>query len=187
MGRIISYIIALIVGGFFVIATTESAIHSMFPPYPLRPMSIGLDVVIFMLIGHLILAYIPASIAGNKGHSIRKWFVYGFFLPPIAMVHSILTEDYEKEYRTCPFCAERVKKKAKICRFCGHDITSSTQVNNKTMKDFDEISTQVNNKTMEDSDEINMIHSKYVLLIVFIVLIVVVIMCISNMFVKETP
>ena len=120
MGRIISYIIALVVGGFLVIATTESAIHSMFPPYPFTPRPIGSDVVIFMLIGHIILAYIPASIAVHKGHSSGKWFVYGFFLPPIAMIHSLLIKDYEKEYKVCPACAERVKKEAKVCRFCGN-------------------------------------------------------------------
>lgn len=50
MGRIVGYIVALVVGGFLVIATTQSAMYSMFPPYPLRPMPIGSDVVIFTLL-----------------------------------------------------------------------------------------------------------------------------------------
>lgn len=125
MGRIIGYIVALIIGGFLVIATTESAMHSLFTPYHLGPRPIGSDVIIFMLIGHFILAYIPASIAGHKGHSIGKWFVYGFFLPPIAMVHSLLIKDYKKDYKVCPNCAELVKKEAKVCRFCGNKLPVS--------------------------------------------------------------
>lgn len=123
MGRIISYIIALVVGGFLVMATMAAAWDCMFPSYPFtRPRPISSDIVIFMLIGHAILAYIPTSIAGRKGRSSGKWFAYGFFLPPIAIVHSLLLKDYEKEYKVCPFCAERVKKEAKICRYCGSKL-----------------------------------------------------------------
>ncbi|MDE5682307.1 MAG: hypothetical protein K2I05_08300, partial [Mailhella sp.] len=26
------------------------------------------------------------------------------------------------EYTECPYCAERIKKKAKVCKHCGRDI-----------------------------------------------------------------
>ena len=34
------------------------------------------------------------------------------------------TPSPEREERECPFCAERILAKAKICRFCGRDITN---------------------------------------------------------------
>jgi len=33
------------------------------------------------------------------------------------------TPSPEREERECPFCAERILTKAKICRFCGRDVT----------------------------------------------------------------
>jgi Na+/melibiose symporter-like transporter len=37
------------------------------------------------------------------------------------------TSDDMKE---CPFCAESIKKKAKICRFCGREVTPFEENNN---------------------------------------------------------
>jgi hypothetical protein len=28
-----------------------------------------------------------------------------------------------REERECPYCAERILKKAKVCRFCGREVT----------------------------------------------------------------
>jgi flagellar biosynthesis component FlhA len=30
----------------------------------------------------------------------------------------------EENMKECPFCAEKIKQNAKICRFCGREITS---------------------------------------------------------------
>jgi uncharacterized membrane protein YdbT with pleckstrin-like domain len=32
----------------------------------------------------------------------------------------------EREERDCPFCAERILAKAKVCRFCGRDVTQTS-------------------------------------------------------------
>lgn len=32
----------------------------------------------------------------------------------------------DREERECPFCAERILKGAKICRFCGRDVTAAS-------------------------------------------------------------
>jgi len=29
----------------------------------------------------------------------------------------------EREERECPYCAERILVKAKVCRFCGRDVS----------------------------------------------------------------
>lgn len=82
--------------------------------------------LLFAFLGYVLLAYIPASIAFYKGRSYNKWFIYGFFIWPIAVVHSLLATNYEKEYKECPYCAERIKKAAKVCKYCGRDLTENS-------------------------------------------------------------
>jgi ribosomal protein L40E len=118
LGRIIKYTLLIVVGGFMIIAGTDGMLRALTNPY----FQFRADYIITTIIGHVLVAYVPSSIAAHKGHSAGKWFVYGFFLPPIAFVHSLLTKDYETDYKVCPFCAEKVKKAAKICRYCGSKL-----------------------------------------------------------------
>jgi hypothetical protein len=68
-----------------------------------------------------LLAFIPALIASSKGHSLGRWWVYGFLLLPIAFVHSLVLSNaaYGK---ACPFCAEKIRTEAIVCPHCQRDL-----------------------------------------------------------------
>ncbi|ADM43329.1 zinc ribbon domain-containing protein [Edwardsiella piscicida] len=81
-----------------------------------------------------LLGLIPAFIAQSKGRSFGAWWLYGFLLFIVAIIHSLLISKNDKAIedkqlengmRKCPFCAELVKKEAIKCKHCGSDIPIS--------------------------------------------------------------
>ena len=74
-----------------------------------------------------ILGFIPAMIAKSKGRSFFPWYLYGFFIFIIALVHSILIKDTSptsnditpETHMTCPDCKEFVRIGARKCKHCG--------------------------------------------------------------------
>ena len=56
----------------------------------------AITVIIPLIIGlavSALIALIPACIAKNKGRSIGLWWLYGFFLFWIALIHALLMSD----------------------------------------------------------------------------------------------
>jgi hypothetical protein len=66
-------------------------------------------------------------IAFLRGRNPVGWAVYGFLLPPVALIHLLIsqnvTEDATPTTRApCPFCAEAVLKAAEVCPHCQRDL-----------------------------------------------------------------
>ena len=78
-----------------------------------------------------ILGLIPAFIAQQKGRNFIAWWVYGFFLFLIALIHSLfLKEELVKQEnvktrtlkaneKECPFCVGHINLDAVTCYHCG--------------------------------------------------------------------
>ncbi len=96
--------------------------------------SFSASVVITVLVVHgLIFGVFCQFVAYQKGRDGVTWFYIGFFFGVIALLALIgLGKPDAKEATSvldanddmdCPKCAERIKKRAKICRFCGFDLS----------------------------------------------------------------
>ena len=88
------------------------------------------------LIAAILLGLIPANIADKKGKNFATWWLFGAALFIVALPMALLAEpepaalaqQRRKEGLVkCPFCAEYIKKEAKVCRYCGRDIPESNR------------------------------------------------------------
>ena len=87
----------------------------------------------FLVIAAL-LGLIPAFIAQSKGRSFGAWWLYGFLLFIVAIIHVLfvaprntagaVASDSIGPMRDCPYCAEPVKYQATKCKHCGSEIES---------------------------------------------------------------
>lgn len=94
----------------------------------------------YILLG-LASGFIASMLAGIYGRDAASWFWICLICPPAIILLLIKGEDKEyfrqeelkkqqeelkkqeaNEYTECPYCAELVKKKAKVCKHCGRDI-----------------------------------------------------------------
>jgi hypothetical protein len=74
----------------------------------------------------------------RKGGSFIAGFAFSLLLSPlvaglIVAVRKPMTETIEERelasgtVKKCPFCAELVKSEARVCRFCGRELSQGTQ------------------------------------------------------------
>ena len=83
-----------------------------------------MELLLIWIVGGIVVA----MIASSKGYSGFGWFLYGFLILPIAFVHALLLGNKEEKERiACPYCAEKIKREAKICPHCKSELNPPPQ------------------------------------------------------------
>lgn len=77
-----------------------------------------MEIFIFLIV----MGVITGMIANGKKHSFFSWFIYGFFLGIIAIVHACIIKDKE-EGKKCPKCLSIINDEAQVCKYCRHKFT----------------------------------------------------------------
>lgn len=72
-----------------------------------------------------LLALIPAKVAQKKGGSAGAYFVFGFFLWPVALFFALIEKDRR---RRCPHCAEPIQRAANVCPHCHRELQMAPAV-----------------------------------------------------------
>jgi hypothetical protein len=83
----------------------------------------------------VLLGLIPAAIASSKGRNFIIWWIYGAALFIVALPHSLIMhadrqvleqrELASGDTRKCPYCAELIKREAKVCRYCQRELEAA--------------------------------------------------------------
>lgn len=87
-----------------------------------------------LLLFWLLMAIIVAVVASINGLGAVPWFFYALLVWPVALIHVLVkprsvaaatAQAVAEGRRPCPFCAEMIKREAKLCPHCRQDLTPS--------------------------------------------------------------
>jgi len=82
-----------------------------------------MDVLILLVFVLMPLGLISAAIATSvKKRPFLRWWVFGTFLWPIALVASLAVKPDKREYWQCPSCRLWINHEATKCRHCTADV-----------------------------------------------------------------
>ena len=68
----------------------------------------------------LILMIVTGVLASRRDRSVIGWLLLALIFTPIVILVLLALPD--RSLKTCPDCAEEVKRDAQICRFCGYEF-----------------------------------------------------------------
>lgn len=68
---------------------------------------------------------IGMAAAHYRNFSLVWGFVGGLLLGPLSFLMFFVSGVTRRE-RVCPYCAERIRSEAKVCRHCGRDVNIHT-------------------------------------------------------------
>ncbi len=98
----------------------------------------------------VIFSCVAGAIAKKKGNSVGLAILISILLSPligiiVALVQKPNEAAIEKERlqtgasKKCPFCAELIKKEARVCRYCGRDINQQSEMSGVTEEQIEEL------------------------------------------------